>query len=279
MSESRSSIARPVLDQVIAVVRARRGLDFHGYRRGTLERRLLYRMARLGARTDESYLRILQDRDEEADRLIEQFTVKVSWFYRNAAVFGILRDCVIPDLRSRYPDERLRIWSAGCGHGEEPYTLAMLVAGTPASIWASDVDPSAIDAAGRARYPATAFRELPVELSARFLEPATGSSLQIRREVRDRVRFVRHDLTAASVAPGEPPYHLVCCRNVAIYLDLPLQRRAFELVARSLVPGGVLCLGESEWLPHPALGMDVIDRKTKLFRKAKGVHVQGTGRC
>ena len=93
-------------------------------------------------------------------------------------------------------------------------------------------------------------------------------AVTVREHLRRRVRFGRHDLDAAAGPPDGAPFHLVCCRNVVIYFQPALQRRALRLLAESLLPGGVLCLGEAEWEGELAGMLEPVDRRRKLYRRA-----------
>jgi chemotaxis methyl-accepting protein methylase len=254
----------PILDEVVARVRQAHGLDFAGYRRGTLLRRLAFRMVQVGARTGEAYLRTLRERPDEAARLAEQLTVKVSRFYRNAPMFDAVRR-LLPGVADP-AGAPLRLWSAGCGHGEEAYTLAMLLGDRPGEVCGSDVDGTALALARQGTYPTSMVAELPDELAHRWLEPTAGTTVRVREELRARVRFVRHDLTAEPEGPA-PPYHLVCCRNVLIYLAPAVQQRVLGVLVRGLVPGGLLCLGEAEWISSLPSTLMLVDRKLRIFQR------------
>jgi len=270
--------AETTLDDILAHVREWRGIDFQRYRRSAIERRTLARLRLLGLETYGQYLCLLQADEAELDRLVAHLTIKVSRFYRNAQTFDLLRRVAFPDLYRRHPERPLRLWSAGCGQGEEPYTLAMLVLeaereGAPpgATILATDVDERAIAAASAGVYRPEALAELPsalVEAYFTVVVTRAGARYAVSDTVRARVTFLHHDLAAATEAPDGLCFDLVSCRNVLIYFDLGLQERVQRLLGRSLVPGGYLCLGEAEYL---SLGREsayeVIDRQARLFRR------------
>lgn len=256
-----------LLDEALAIVRDRRGVDFGGYRRATIERRLLNRILCARVPSAAAYLARLRASDGETDRLIATLTVKVSRFFRNAPVFEALRDLVRTDLRERFGGPGLRVWSAGCGNGEEAYTLAMVLGDTPGEVWGTDVDASALAEASAGRYPEEALRELPAALGEAGLERAGPATVRVRDHVRRRVRFMRHDLAGADAPPEGARFHLVCCRNVVIYFEPAVQRRAMQLVVDGLAPGGVLCLGEAEWEGDLAWALEPIDRRRKLYRR------------
>jgi chemotaxis methyl-accepting protein methylase len=256
-----------ILDEILSIVRARRGIDFAGYRRGTLERRLANRLLAVREPDGERYLDRLRESEEEVDKLIEALTIKVSRFYRNADVFDALRSTFLPELTARFAPDRLRVWSAGCGRGEEAYTLAMLLDDAGGGVDATDIDETALAAARAGRYAGDAFAELPPALF-RFVRTASDESpWSVVPEVQLRVRFERHDLSAAEGPPDGRRYHLVCCRNVLIYFDASLQSRANRVLIDSVVPGGLLCLGEAEWLSEYGAQLEPVDRKLKVFRR------------
>jgi chemotaxis methyl-accepting protein methylase len=258
-----------LLSSVLALVERRRHLDLTRYRRPTLSRRLANRMIAAGAASDEAYWRLLEDDPEEIDRLLTALTIKVSRFYRNAPVFDALRTTVIPELRHRAGAGALRVWSAGCANGEEAYTLALLAA-PPAWIDATDIDEPALAAARAGRYPPASLAELPLELAGPLGDwtSAGAGGVTVDARLRARVRFSWHDVAQRSLPPPGGPYHLVCCRNVLIYLTPEAQRTATAVLVENLCPGGVLCLGEAEWpVGEHGAELEVIDRRTKLFRK------------
>ena len=266
------------LARTLDIVRERTGLDFSRYRASTMLRRVRNRMIAAGAQTLPEYHEQLQADPGEAGALLERLTIKVSRFYRDAATFRALGGALERWTRTRPP----RLWSAGCGQGEEPYSLAILAEASglgEARVLATDIDPSALAFAREARYPEAAVQEVPAPLLARaFDEEASprGRRLRVKPELRARVDFHIHDLLCGDEPPRERGFDLVCCRNVLIYLQRDFQERVQWLLARSLAPGGLLCLGEAEWLlPPVAARFEVIDRKARLFRyRAEGAEVR-----
>lgn len=267
---------RAWLGRILTAVRARRGVDFRGYRAGTLLRRVRSRMIVAGVSSPDAYLERLWTEPGEADALIERFTIKVSRFFRVAACFEALQRALAE--RRAACRGALRLWSAGCGQGEEPYSLAMLLAelGPPPAapdVLATDLDAAALARARLGIYEEAALAEVSPSLRARYLpaEPGRGGGAQhlyrVHPGVRERVAFRVHDLTGSARAPEGERFDLVCCRNVLIYLERPLRARVEALLAGSLLPGGLLCLGEAEW-PASAVAsrLDVVDRKARIFR-------------
>ena len=260
-----------LVGEILAVVRNRTGIDFAPYRKGTVRRRIQNRMIALGVEDPTAYFSLLNNEEDEAARLLERICIKVSRFYRNCETFELIRQEVLPQLEERHKGRPLRIWSAGCGFGEEAYTLAMLLdhAGVPGTVDATDIDVTALDQARHGLFSPDAFEELPPMLLERCVERPNGSKARVRETVRRRVRFFGHDLTSRT-SPDEQPYDLVLCRNVLIYLGREAQCHAFETLLASLANGGFICLGEAEWPPSSfANVLEPIDKRCRVFRAAK----------
>ncbi len=259
---------------ILAVLGERSGVDFRRYRLGTVRRRVLNRMLSARARNFEDYLRLLSADAAEAQHLLSRVTIKVSRFYRNAVTFDVLREQVIPDLAAGRNDSQLRLLSAGCGRGEEPYTLAMLLeeAGVPGTVEATDIDPQALTAAATGLYDGAALDELPPELRGRYLEPS-GQGFRVCESVRRRVVFTRQDITALAMAAApEGHYDLVCCRNVLIYFEREIQERTLTTLCRLIRSGGFLCLGEAEWpTGEIAATLQPLPHKTRIFCLYRGI--------
>ncbi len=266
------------LDAILAAIHELRGVDFRRYRRGTIERRTRGRMLLAHSASYPEYLDRLHTQPDEVDRLIEYLTIKVSRFFRDRSAFEMLRTLALPDLAARHPHRPLRLWSAGCGNGEESYSLAMLLADAhlegplaESRVCGSDVDPRALRNAGTGVYAPEAVADLtPEQILTHFTVESgrTGHLYRVRDSLRARVSHLRHDLAAPFPEAEGAPFDLVCCRNVLIYFDRDLRDYTQKVLRDSLVPGGYLCLGESEWL-MPALqpSFRVVDRKVRLFQR------------
>lgn len=257
----------PRLGAILEVLRQRTGTDFSCYRPATIARRVRNRMLSVGIDCCGRYLERLRTDAGEAMLLLGRITIKVSRFYRNAATFDRLRADVFPELAGRAGVQPLRVWSAGCGCGEEAYTLAMLLeeAGLPGQVHATDIDPAALAVARAGLYGSAAVEELPVELGQRFLTRVGADQYQVVAPVRARVRFSHHDLSVAG--PVAAPVDLLCCRNVLIYFDRPVQQQALWRLRTALAPGGFLCLGEAEWpMPDLAATLEPLGHNARIFR-------------
>ncbi|MGH7606225.1 MAG: CheR family methyltransferase [Gemmatimonadales bacterium] len=243
-----------------------RGVCCESYKDKCLKRRIAVRMRARGVHTYDDYSRLLDDDAHEYEALLDALTINVTKFYRNAATWQALG----PHLARLWQagGGRLRVWSAGCASGEEPYTIAVLVAETAgraslqhAFIDATDVDRLSLERTTQATYPDSAFTEMPAELRRRYF--AAGRPVPALRAL---VRVGPHDLLTAP--PPHPPYDLIVCRNVVIYFERQAQERVFQVFVDALSPGGVLLLGKVETLFGPARErLTLVDPRERIYTK------------
>ncbi|HXU45521.1 MAG TPA: CheR family methyltransferase [Thermoanaerobaculia bacterium] len=197
--------------------------------------------------------------------LIGLVTIKESYFYRAPQQLDALANTVLPELlRARAAERRLRIWSAACARGEEPGTLALLLAGHPGlagwdwSILATDLDEEALAGAERGLYGERAVAQVPKALLARWFAPR-GKLFELAPELRRRIDYRRLNLARPPYELPEREFDLILLRNVLIYFRRPLQRRVANQVGRRLAPGGYLFLGASETLWQIRADLEPVD--------------------
>ncbi len=223
---------------------------------GLVRSRLAKHVRRLGLHSYTEYLQAV-DADlsgRERSDMIDSLTTNKTSFYREGAHFEYLQDNVLPALLAKR--ERLRIWSAGCSSGEEPYTLSMLlheVARDPAQrdirILATDLSSKVLGMAREATYPEAAISELPWNGAARYFTRVDRSGqpmLRVRDDVRALIKFAR--LNLMEKWPMERGFQVIMCRNVMIYFDKDVQARLVNRFWDLLAPGGHLFVGHSESL-------------------------------
>jgi chemotaxis methyl-accepting protein methylase len=219
-----------------------------------------------GVHTYDDYSRLLDQDAREYQELLDALTINVTKFYRNAETWNALRPYLTALWAARHG--RLRIWSAGCASGEEPFTIAMLVAETAGkdlpeqpSIDATDVDRLSLERTRQAEYPDSAFTEMPADLKRRYF-----SNGQPVPRIRGLVQVLAHDLMREP--PPRPPYDLIVCRNVVIYFERQAQERLFQVFVDALAPGGLLLLGKVETLFGPARErLTLVDPRERIYTK------------
>jgi chemotaxis protein methyltransferase CheR len=244
-----SAVDARELQQLKTTIQRELGIESHSYKEPCLRRRLAVRMRARGTHTFADYARLLEEDPSEAERLLDAITINVSKFFRNAEIWELLRNRVVPQL-FRIQAPRIRIWSAGCASGEEPYTMAMVLLRYAEEhrlltklrrfdILGTDIDPGVLQLAQRAEYGAFAFSEIAPDVRARFFEDGN----KLRPEIKRMVRFEQLDLMTE---PLPTDVHLIFCRNVIIYFERSVQERLFAQFHASLLPEGYLVLGKVE---------------------------------
>lgn len=262
------------LAEVIDLLRTTTAHDFTLYKKGTLRRRIEQRMAKASIETNEAgrYLELLRSDSGELELLAKDLLIHVTTFFRDRKVFEYLSETVVPELlRDVKPDRTIRIWSAGCSTGEEPYSLAMLFMEQMTAaerdvriqIFASDIDPDAIANARQGLYPCTIENEVsPARLARFFLRE--GDQFRVVPELRAAVVFTVQDLLT------DAPFSsldLVSCRNLLIYLDAEAQAKVASVLHFALRDGGVLLLGNSETPGDIDERFKVISKSERTYRR------------
>ena len=275
MAVSQARPDDPALHSLIGKIERDHGLLLSSYKQPCLRRRLAVRMRACGAHTFPAYAEVLDRVPGEYDRLVDALTVNVTRFFRNPETFDLLRERVVPELWAARG--RVRVWSAGCASGEEPYSLALLFAEHASAeahgeaafarrlrIDATDLDPDAVEATRRGEYAPAAVAGVPPAMLGRWF--SAGPPHRVAPALVRRVRPLVHDLTRD--APPAPPYHLIVCRNVVIYFDRATQERLFAALADALASGGRLLLGKVETLVGPARSrLELEEPRERLFRR------------
>lgn len=208
-----------------------------------------------GAASHAEYAGILDTDPIEYDRLVETLTINVSKFFRNPETFACLASKVLPELWvSTSP--LIRVWSAGCATGEEPYSLAVLfrehalASGDDSRlsrlrIIGTDVDQVAVSTASRGRYTEAAFADTAPAVREKYF-PLENGLHSVAPEIRNLVAFERRDMLDGGGPGGR--LHMIVCRNVIIYFRRETQERLFDHFHDLLLPGGFLVLGKVETL-------------------------------
>jgi chemotaxis protein methyltransferase CheR len=248
-----------------ALVLAEGGIYLADSKRALLQGRLARRLRDLRLRSLTEYYAMVQADPEERVRLLDAITTNETHFFREPAQLKRLAAVVFPDWREEEAAGRrpraIRVWSAGCSTGEEPYSLAMLlldhfppVTGWRLEIVATDLSTRVLDRARAAVWPLEKSKDIPADYRRRFMLRGVGSQSGLMKagpEIRALISFARLNLNDGSYAAGGP-FDLVLCRNVLIYFQPDHRLRVIERLVRRLTPRGYLCLGHAESLAGTA---------------------------
>ncbi|QEG36947.1 PAS domain S-box protein [Bythopirellula goksoeyrii] len=249
--------------------------DFRHYKTNTLVRRVARRMRVLRLTDATGYLNRLREDREEVRSLFFDLLISVTAFFRDPDTFATLANQVIPNLVEHSKnDQSIRIWVPACATGEEAYTLAILLrealdsheSEVEVQIFATDIDPRALNVARSGTYPLSIAEQLSERRLKRFFT-RKGEHFILTKEIRDMCVFSVHNLIS------DPPFSqmdLISCRNLLIYLGQPLQLKLIPLLHYSLRPGGYLLLGSSESLNEHTEIFHPIDQQHRISQRRPG---------
>jgi chemotaxis protein methyltransferase CheR len=227
-------------------------VDLNCYKSTQMQRRLETYLLQSGHATWVSFFRAIENDAVAIGKLKDYLTINVSSFFRDPERFEHLRKHLLPDMLKHSP--RLRMWSAGCSHGQEPYSLAMLLAEAVGSnsqhfILATDLDRSALD---RARaggpYSADNVANVSTRLLRRYFREYNGS-YYVNEQLRRQVIFRQHNLLQSSFESG---FDLIVCRNVIIYFTAEIKEHLYKRFHDALRPGGMFFAGNTEVISQAA---------------------------
>ncbi len=220
-------------------------IDLNAYKEKQMKRRIDTLIAKHHIDNYSAYVNALKTDTEIFEEFVGYITINVSEFYRNPEQWQILDKQVFPDLIKRY-GKNLKIWSAACSTGDEPYSLVMALSRhLPLSnirITATDLDKQILEKAKQGLYAEKSLAGVPKDLRTKYFTQI-GSSYRISDEVKRCVSFKQHNLIKDMYDTG---YHLIVCRNVLIYFTEEAKTAAFEKFYKSIVPGGYLFIGSTE---------------------------------
>jgi|SRR5579864_477851 len=227
-----------------------------------LASRCARRMSVVHAKSPSEYLdhlTIRANRDTELRLLLNEITIGETYMFRSPPQLDALRNVILPQLieaKSAMGFKRLRLWSAGCSTGEEPYTLAMflleesarLLAGWTFDILATDLNDNSLAAARAGIYREYALRNTSEQLRKKYFKPHDEERLQVTDQIKSLIRFDRVNLNDDGKMTFLKGIDLIFCCNVLIYFDLSSKRKVVQHFYSNLLPGGYLFLGHAESL-------------------------------
>lgn len=262
------------MQKMILLLRSRTGNDFSAYKPSPVHRRIERRMNVHQLKSPEQYVKFLHENPHELDLLFKELLIGVTSFFRDPEAFDSLARTVLPPLLNSKPDDSvMRVWVPGCSTGEEAYSLAIVLQEcadqlrkrVAFQIFATDLDPEAIEVARAGRYPEGIAVEVSRERLTRFFLKEDGR-YRVCKELRERVIFAPQNLTK------DPPFtklDLISCRNLLIYIKADMQKQLLGLFHYALTPLGVLWLGPSEGIGEPADHFAIRDKRWKIFERCE----------
>ena len=220
-------------------------IDLSSYKENQMRRRIDSLITKNHILSYDSYVELLRRDSERFRQFVNFLTINVSEFYRDPMHWEYLHTHIIPELIRNF-GKNLKIWSAACSTGNEPYSLVMAFSRylplNQIKIIATDIDRQVLDAARIGLYNEKSIAGVPPDLKRRFFTKV-GESYQISKDIKERVEFQEHNLLRDAYPVG---CHLIVCRNVLIYFTEQARDEVYRRFHQSLVRGGVLFIGSSE---------------------------------
>jgi len=266
------------LEDLLEYVKSARGLDFTGYKTGSLSRRIRKRLAAVNISKIEGYVDYLEVHPEEFAHLFDDIFINVTSFFRDTDAWDCIAKEIIPNiLANTNPEDSIRVWSAGCASGEEPYSIAILLAEAlgmdafirRAKIYATDIDDSALTEGRHAVYTTKKLESLPEAFKEKYFSPS-GANYVISSELRRAVIFGRHDLVQDAPISR---VNLLIFRNTLMYFNAETQGRVLSRFHYGLDARGYLFVGKAEMLLTPSNLFSPAFLKHRIFGKVAGVPV------
>ena len=220
------------------------GLNLEGYKEKQLKRRIISLMQSQGVDDFATYFSVLVKNEDQLHKFLDKITINVSEFFRNPEIFKALETKMLPEILKNKPG--LKIWSAACSNGSEPYSLAIileeLAPGIKHQIDATDIDKMILETAKKGYYEERFLKNVSSERLKKFFIPE-GKGFVLKDEIKNRVQFKHHDLLLDNYGRG---YDLIVCRNVTIYFTNEAQDLLYRKFWQALNPGGYLFIGATE---------------------------------
>ena len=237
-------------------------IDLNAYKERQMKRRIDSLITKHGYKGYEDYVQAIKTDRSMFEEFVTYLTINVSEFYRNPEQWSVMEKDIVPELIGKF-GKTLKIWSAACSTGDEPYSLVMALSRhiplNMIHITATDLDKQVIAKAKVGLYNEKSIAAVPDDLKKKYFTKV-GLSYQISDEIKSRVEFREHNLLENNYPTG---YHMIVCRNVLIYFTEEAKDDVFRKFYTSLAPGGVLFIGSTEQIiNHREIGYE---RKSSFY--------------
>ncbi len=257
------------------IIKKKLGFNCDGYKRAHLKRRLAVRLRANNSQSYKEYAMTLLKNEDESWRLKETLTVNVTELFRNPEAFETFCKVGLPELiKTKGENRTIKVWSAGCSNGEEPYSIAIMLLeflGYRAnkyniSILGTDIDDDSLKIAELGVYKPKQLEKISKERLNRFFIEQ-GDDYVLADDVRNIVHFKHHDIISGPRLYG---FDIIFCRNVTIYFDKSLQEELYMKFYDSLNEGGYFLMGKTETLFGKTGGLfKPVDIKERIYRKVR----------
>lgn len=237
-------------EQFVASIKRKTGIDLALYKEAQMKRRLTSLYEKKGFKSFMDFYHGIEADRALLDEFLDRMTINVSEFYRNGKRWEVLQQKIFPRLLK--DNKRLKVWSAACSTGEEPYSLAMVLSNhvplSQVAIQATDLDNNAIAKAKGGIYPERSLAEVPANMKSKYFTQ-DGSFYKVSNDIKQTTTFKNHNLLKDNY---DSNFDLIVCRNVMIYFTEEAKDQIYTNFSKALRPGGVLFVGSTEQIFNPA---------------------------
>lgn len=234
-------------------------LNLAAYKEQQLQRRIYTVMGQAGATSLKQYSTLIEQDGDVRQRFLDYITINVTDFFRNPDLFNEFEEVLLGDLASKF--SKLKIWSAACSIGSEPYSLAMVAQKNnlqiDGKILATDIDDKVLARAREGIYKAYELKNIDTDVIKNYFKEE-DKNFMLNASIKQMVHFHKHDLL---MDPFQKNFHAIVCRNVIIYFKKEVKEMLYRKFSESLVPGGVLFTGATETIYKPEVyGLEKIGK-------------------
>lgn len=219
-------------------------INLSAYKSNQLHRRILSLMSRVGVNTVDEYIALLKKDESQRQKFLDFITINVTEFFRNPEIFSELKNKIESQLLPK--EKNLKIWSAACSIGAEPYSIAMILENLKEkgrhSILATDIDQNILERAKKGEYVSSEIKNVKKEYLHKYFTQIKDKYI-IDPKIKNMVTFKRHDLILDNYDKG---FDLIVCRNVVIYFNQDVKNEIYRKFSASLKSGGLLFVGATE---------------------------------
>ncbi|MCA0754413.1 protein-glutamate O-methyltransferase CheR [Paenibacillus sp. N4] len=254
----------PDFARFIVRIKQKTDIDLSQYKEAQMKRRLTTLRMKHGFMTFEEYWKAIEQNRSLLNEFLDRMTINVSEFWRNPSRWEVLKNRFLPEMLKA--GSRIKVWSAACSTGEEPYTLAMILselgALQRASLLATDLDANVLRKAGEGSYLERSVRDVPAGCRQKYFKQEEGAYL-VSSQLKQHVVFKQQNLLYDTF---DSSFDLIVCRNVMIYFTEDAKHLLYHKFARALKPGGLLFVGSTEQIFTPSqYGFETAD--TFFYRR------------
>lgn len=236
-------------NQFVDLIRKKTGIDLSLYKEAQMKRRLTSLRDKRSFKSFSEYFEAMTKDHDLFEEFLQRMTINVSEFFRNPQRWEVLENEILPRLLK--DTSKIKVWSAACSTGEEPYSLVMLLrkylSDRQFDVMATDLDQSILDRAIKGFYPERSIKDVPKEMLTTYFH-TDQMGYKVTEDVKRQIQFKRHNLLADSYDKG---FDLIVCRNVMIYFTEQAKEEIYMNFSRALKPGGVLFVGSTEQIFNP----------------------------